>query len=101
MGKGRLNLSNLNYKKFAPTFRSSTKRLSNYRSMPEELEEDEKGGGKNPFKEDTKRFVCFEALRRDVSYEYIVKELNLNEDEQGLLRKTYFQVKKCYFPSSD
>ena len=101
MGKGRLNLSSLNWKKFAPTVTPSAKRLSNYRSMPERLEEDEEGGGKNPFQENTKRFICFEALRRGISNEYIVKALNLNEDEQGLLRKTYFQVRKCYFPSSD
>lgn len=67
MGSKRVDLSNFDYKKFEPQVRPSTKRLSNYRSMPHELIVDESGYVKNPFNENDNRFVCFEALRRKIS----------------------------------
>ena len=102
MGKQVLQLSeeDFDYLKFEPKKTPSIKRLSNYNSMPEELIVDEKGNIFNPFtskRNKAKRFLCFEALRRDVSLERLSKELGLTERETDLLKKTYDQVKKCYF----
>jgi hypothetical protein len=103
MGKQVLQLSehDFNYLKFEPKRTPSIRRLSNYKSMQEELLVDEKGNILNPFmskRNMSKRFHCFEALRRDVSLEGLIKELGLTSTrEVDLLKRTYLQVKKCYF----
>jgi len=103
MGKQVLQLSedDFNYLKFEPKITPSVKRLSNYNSMPAELLVDENGNILNPFaakRNTSKRFLCFEALRRDINLEQLIKELGLSSNrEADLLKRTYNQVKKCYF----
>ena len=89
--------SNFNYNDFPPEIRPSPRRLSNYNSMPLELITDNTGYVQNPFQENGKRFICFEALRRNISFERLAGLLKLDEEEKILTRRTYLQVKKCYF----
>jgi len=99
MGKQVLQLSedDFNYLKFELKKTPSIKRLCNYQYMDEELLVDEKGNILNPFlskRNMSKRFHCFEALRRDVSLEGLIKELGLTSTrEVDLLKRTYLQVK--------
>jgi hypothetical protein len=95
-----LSVGCFNYKKYEPQAMPSKERLSNYNSMPARLSTDDKGDVINPFRENSKRFMCFEALRRNVSLDLLCKECALNEENRDNVGKTYLQIKKCYFSSS-
>jgi hypothetical protein len=103
MGKQVLQLSEdtFDYLRFEPKITPSIKRLSNYNSMPRELLVDDNGNILNPFatkRNMSKRFLCFEALRRDIRLEQLINELGLSTTREiDLLKRTYFQVSKCYF----
>lgn len=103
MGRQVLQFSedDFNYMKFESKKIPSIKRLCNYKTMREELVVDEHGNILNPFtskRNMSTRFHCFEALRRDVSLEQLSEKLGLtSEREIHLLKRTYLQVKKCYF----
>ena len=96
----QLSEEDFDYMKFEIKITPSRKKRCNYKNM-EEIQFDDKGNILNPFKpirNKAKRFICFEALRRDVSLEQLIKELRLSSDrERDLLKSTYDQVKRCYF----
>jgi hypothetical protein len=98
--KKEVDISNFNYERFQPSVVPSTRRLSNYTSMPEKCYVDKTGYVENPFplrKKKSKRYVYFEALRRDIPLEQIIEEEGLNQRQATLLELTFNQIKLCYF----
>jgi len=102
MGKQVLQLSedDFDYSKFAIKRIPSRRKNCNYEGM-KDVEVDNRGNYLNPFKaqrKKSKRFLCFEALRRDISLEQLAEGLRLSSNRGvDLLKKTYDQVKRCYF----
>lgn len=92
MRKNVLEISeeDFNYLRYEPKIYPSVKRLCSYNSFPEELVIGDNGSVLNPFiasRNKASRFVCFEALRRDVSFEQLTNDLALNTGRESSLLK--------------